>query len=194
MNILILNGSPKGEKSVTLKVAKAFVKGINPAGEHKEDYINVKDLSIHHCIGCFACWTISPGKCSIDDDMTPLLEKYMSADIVIWSFPLYCFGMPSLIKAVLDRTLPTLQPELVRRSDGGYTHETRYDGSEKRTALISTCGFSSIVNNYEALTRQFEILYRGGFAKIYCPESGLRKDILSRERSSQCAGAERTYQ
>jgi len=173
MNILILNGSPRGENSATLKITKAFVKGIIQNGEHNEDYINVKDLKVHHCNGCFACWTVSPGKCVIEDDMTQLIEKYIEADVVIWSFPLYCFGMPSLIKAVLDRTLPTLHPELVKRDDGGYTHETRYDVSGKKTALISSCGFSSVKNNYEALTTQFEILYRGKCAKIYCPESGL---------------------
>ncbi|MDR3123305.1 MAG: NAD(P)H-dependent oxidoreductase, partial [Treponema sp.] len=34
MNILVINGSPKGEKSNTLKLTTAFIDGIHKAGNH----------------------------------------------------------------------------------------------------------------------------------------------------------------
>jgi len=173
MNILILNGSPKGEKSDTMKITKAFVEGINLNGDWNEDYINVKDSDINPCTGCFSCWTRTPGKCVLKDDMDGIIEKILSADVLIWSFPLYFFGMPSKIKSLLDRTLPLACPELVKRDDGGYTHESRYKAKDQKTVLISACGFSSVVNNYEALTKQFEIMYGKGFDKILCPEGPL---------------------
>ncbi len=110
MNILVLNGSPKGERSNTFKITSAFLEGLNSHHGNHTDIIHISKYDISHCLGCYACWTKSPGQCVIQDDMPSLMQKYLDADLIIWSFPLYYFGMPSKIKAFLDRLLPTNQP------------------------------------------------------------------------------------
>ena len=50
--------------------------------------------------------------------MQDLIQKYVGADAVIWSFPLYYFGMPSKLKAFLDRTLPINLP-FIELSESG---------------------------------------------------------------------------
>ncbi len=173
MNILILNGSPKGERSNTLKVTTAFLEGLNSEGKHHIEMVNISKSKIDHCLGCFVCWTKTPGKCMIKDDMESFIEQYIKADLIVWSFPLYYFGMPSKIKAFLDRLLPTNLPYIDLNEDGTSRHAPRYDLSHQRYVLISTCGFHTTKNNYDALIRQFEIMFGDKLTKIICTEGEL---------------------
>ncbi|MCM1988974.1 NAD(P)H-dependent oxidoreductase [Oceanirhabdus seepicola] len=173
MKILLLNGSPKGEKSNTFKITTAFLEGLNENKNNNVDVINISKMEINHCIGCYSCWTKNPGECILKDDMAELINKYLESDLIIWSFPLYYFGMPSKIKAFLDRLLPTNLPYMSEREDGGSRHVPRYDLSGKKFVLISTCGFYSTENNYDALIRQFEIMYGKDLTKILCTEGEL---------------------
>lgn len=176
MQILVLNGSPKGEKSNTLKVTQAFLKGMNERGTHQVEIIHVKGCKVEACKGCYGCWNKTPGKCLIKDDMTGILEKYIAADLVIWSLPLYYFSMPSQIKAVMDRLLPINLPFIAEREEGGekkFGHPQRYDLSRQRYMLISTCGFCGTENNYEGLLEQFKIFYGDRVQSILCAEGEL---------------------
>ena len=138
MNILVINGSPKDERSNTLKLTNAFLAGYREADEKQSlnvETLSVAKLKINPCLGCFACWKNTPGKCCINDDMQMVIEKMLWADITIWSFPLYYYSLPSQLKALMDRQLPLTLPFM--RSDtrsGG--HPSRYDMSEKKTVLI----------------------------------------------------------
>ena len=173
MNILVLNGSPRGEGSNTLKITRAFLEGISSQREVSVDLVDISKADISHCRGCFACWLRTPGVCVIKDDMQHLIQKYVGADMVIWSFPLYYFGMPSKLKAFLDRTLPINLPFIELSESGTCRHPSRYDMSGKGYVLISTCGFCSVENNYEALLKQFEILYGENLTKIIGTEGEL---------------------
>lgn len=175
MHILVLNGSPKGKKSNTYRITEAFLSGMKTElGETADiETVDVCTSHIEPCKGCFGCWTATPGKCVIRDDMDELLPKIIDADLIIWSFPLYYYGMPSQIKALLDRNLPLNLPFMTERPDSGCTHPRRYEGKSADHVLISTCGFYSIENNYEALIKQFDILFGKDYTKILCPEGEL---------------------
>lgn len=173
MNIFVLNGSPKGAQSNTFKITTAFIEGVNSKQNHNINVVNISKMNIEHCHGCFACWTKTPGKCVIKDDMEELIEQYIKADLIVWSFPLYYYGMPSKVKAFLDRMLPTNLPYMDMNEDGTSGHPSRYDLSHQRYVLISTCGFYSTKNNYDALFRQFEIMFGNKLTKIICPEGEL---------------------
>jgi len=84
MNVLIINGSPKGENSNSMNLTRAFSDG---AGFTRAEIIDVAKFGIKPCLGCFACWNKTPGKCVISDDMGKILDKIIAADVVIWSFP-----------------------------------------------------------------------------------------------------------
>ncbi len=177
-NVLVLNGSPRGEKSNTMNITRAFCEGLNEQNLYRIDTVTVSRMDIRHCTGCFGCWTKTPGRCVLNDDMTSLLEKYILADLVIWSFPLYYFGMPSKIKAVMDRLLPLLKPEILPYGKESATHPMRYDLSHQKTGLISTCGFFSRKQNYDSLKLQFDIFEERKYEekaplRILCPEGEL---------------------
>jgi multimeric flavodoxin WrbA len=173
MNILALNGSPRSEKSNTLRLTRAFLEGINRVGSHTVETITIADKKIEPCRGCYCCWEKTPGVCVVADDMRAVFEKYLRADMIIWSFPLYYFGMPSKTKALLDRLLPLNLPDIVIHADETASHLPRYDLKNQKHILISTCGFFTAQNNYDALIKQFEILYGEGFSRILCPEGEL---------------------
>ena len=150
MRILVLNGSPK-KKSDTFRLTDAFLKGLNRVGEHEVYIVNVIDKKIAPCHGCFSCWQLEDGHCVIPDDQNAILDVYREADVIIWSFPLYCYGMPSHLKAVLDRTIPLVKMKMVQQPDGTVRHEALVDFSRIHTVVICGCGFPHWEGNFDGL-------------------------------------------
>ncbi|MDR1654586.1 MAG: NAD(P)H-dependent oxidoreductase, partial [Treponema sp.] len=176
MNILLINGSPKGERSNTLKLAHAFIEGIKSRENHPVDTITVAQRNIGPCRGCFCCWEKTPGVCVIEDDMGGILEKYIKADLIIWSFPLYYYSAPGMLKNLIDRQLPLCLPFMTGRSDGmgSGSHPPRYDLSGQRHVLISTCGFYSAEGNYDGVRNLFDHLCgRDNYESIFCGQGEL---------------------
>ncbi|MBQ6060774.1 MAG: flavodoxin family protein [Clostridia bacterium] len=161
MKILVLNGSPK-EKSDTFRMTEAFLKGMNRNGEHEVNVIRVIDKDIAPCQGCFGCWERMDGHCVIEDDQNAILDIYREADIIIWSFPLYCYGMPSHLKAFLDRTIPLVKMKMVQTGDGTVRHEALADFSKIHTLVICGCGFPDWDGNFDGL----KIMCRNGFGNL----------------------------
>jgi multimeric flavodoxin WrbA len=53
MKILVLNGSPKSERSNTMNLTHAFLNG---AEWTDAEIIDVGRAHVEGCLGCFACW------------------------------------------------------------------------------------------------------------------------------------------
>jgi len=173
MNVLVLNGSPRCERSNTLKLTKAFLEGIAERTTVNIDTVSVSRLDIHECKGCFSCWKNTPGKCVIDDEMQGIIEKMLWADVVIWSFPLYFFSLPSRIKMLIDRLLPMFFPFMDSSSSYG-DHPCRYDISSQRYVVISTCGFYTAEGNYSSVKAQFDRIYgENNYSYIFCGQGEL---------------------
>lgn len=153
MKVLVLNGSPK-KKSDTFRLTDAFLKGLNRGGEHEIRIVNVIEKEIAPCRGCFGCWQQMNGHCVIEDDQNAILDMYRDSDLIIWSFPLYCYGMPSHLKAVLDRTIPLVKMRMEKLSDGTVRHEALADFSRIHTLVICGCGFPHWEGNFDAVKLQ----------------------------------------
>ena len=190
MNILLINGSPKGKRSNSLRLALSFVEGLKSQKEGQGekvdfDQLDVASLNVGPCKGCFACWKKTPGVCVIKDDMPQIIEKQLKADVIVWSFPLYYFNVPGLLKNLIDRQLPMSEPFMAERSDGfgNGSHTARYDMSGKRHILISTCGFYTARENYDSVINMFNhFLGKDAFEKIFCGQGELFgiKELSSR--------------
>ena len=178
MRILVLNGSPK-KVSDTFRMTEAFLKGLNRENKHEVTVINVIEKNIAPCRGCFGCWEKGDGHCVIEDDQNGILDLYVRSDLVIWSFPLYCYAMPSHLKAVLDRTIPLVRMRMVQEADGSVHHEALEDFSKLRTLVISGCGFPNWEGNFDALRIMTKHCFCG--SEIVClPEAPLSQTALWR--------------
>ena len=169
MKILVLNGSPK-KQSDTFRMTERFLKGLNAAGEHEVTVVNVIEKAIAPCKGCFGCWQQGEGHCLIGDDQNGILDLYRAADLIIWSFPLYCYGMPSHLKAVLDRTIPLMKMDMVQLSDGRVQHVPLADFSKIHTLVLCGCGFPDWEGNFDALKMQCKQCF-GNLTMVCVPET-----------------------
>ena len=169
MKILVLNGSPKREHSDTMHITRAFLVGMKEASPQEVHTIHVIDKHIEYCTGCFACMR-NGGTCIHDDDMRQILEDILSSDLLIWSFPLYCYGMPAPLKALLDRTLP-LSSMAMQKVGERYEHVEQADFSHLRYLMICGCGFPNSRHNFEPSVAQFRLCFPGNHAIITVPES-----------------------
>ena len=169
MKILVLNGSPKRDKSDTMHITRAFIDGMNEAEENEVRIIHAVDRHIEYCTGCFACMH-NGGTCIRDDDMRGILEEILDSDLLIWSYPLYCYGMPAPLKALLDRTLP-LSSMAMQKIGERYEHVGQADFSHLRYLMICGCGFPNSKHNFEPAVGQFKLCFPNGRTMITVPES-----------------------
>ncbi len=170
MKVLVINGSPKGMRSNTYRLAKAFLEGM---GEPEIREAFVSKLEIKPCHGCFSCWNKTPGACVLRDDMAAVLGDMLWADVILWSFPLYYFSVPGGLKNLMDRQLPMVLPFMRSDTESG-GHPSRYDMSGKRHVVISTCGFYTARGNYDGVTAIFDHLCgKGNYTTIFCGQGEL---------------------
>lgn len=158
IKILAVQGSPRPKASNTEILLQEFLKGAQSQGAETET-IYLKEKDIHSCIGCYTCWTKTPGVCVFKDDMPVLLEKVRDCDIIVYATPLYIFNMTSLLKAFQERLLPLLDPHLVKKGET-YHHPMRYERNRKMV-LISNCGFPEI-SHFDGLRHVFRHIEHSG--------------------------------
>lgn len=169
MKILVLNGSPKRDKSDTMHLTRAFLAGMAEAGEQEVRVVHVVDKRIEYCDGCFACMR-NGGRCHHDDDMRGILDEILASEVLVFSFPLYGFGMPAPLKALLDRTLP-LGRMTMRKVGDRYEHVAQADFSRLRYVMICGCGFPHARHNFEAVVAQFQLMFPRNRTILTVPES-----------------------
>mgnify|MGYP003586696694 CR=1 FL=1 len=172
MRILIINGSPRGKNSSSLRLTMALAEGLRREGDEVET-VDISKLDIQGCRGCFGCWA-SGGTCVIKDDFFAIFkERYLPSELVIWSFPLYFYGIPSKLKAFIDRKFINDWPDMTLEKDGSPTHPSRWDDSHISHIVVSTCGFFTAEGLYDAVLANFRLMHREKFKEaITCGEGG----------------------
>ena len=82
MNILVLNGSPKGAYSITLQTVR-YLEKKNPA--HRFDVLHVGQRIK-----------------SLEKDFAPVLEAVKKADMLLFAYPVYTFIAPSQLHRLIE--------------------------------------------------------------------------------------------
>jgi len=169
LKILVLNGSPKRDKSDTMHITRAFLAGMDETNDNEVHIVDVIDRHIEYCTGCFSCMR-NGGSCIHDDDMRTILEEILESDLLIFSFPLYCYGMPAPLKALLDRTLP-LSSMAMQKVGDRYEHVGQADYSHLKYVMVCGCGFPNSQHNFEPAVAQFKNCFPNNHTIITVPES-----------------------
>lgn len=140
MKVLALNSGPRPDaESYTVMMLNPLVEGMREAGG-EVDVINLREKKIRNCIGCFTCWTKTPGKCLHKDDMThELFPKFLACDLVVYASPLYFHTLNATMAAFMERTLPAAFPFFEQDADGKTFHPMR--NKIPASVLLTVCGF-----------------------------------------------------
>ncbi len=194
--ICVIQGSPRKEGvSKTDILTKAFINGCEQAGAETET-INLRDKKIKQCVGCFTCWTKTPGQCIHKDDVADIMKKSNESDLIVYASPLYHFGIIALLKKYIERTLPSVMPHLIEREDGETTHPPRegYNAS-KNIVIISVCGFPE-VSHFGAFSANFHYLANAGgengyniVAEVYRPFSEILNNPFYQDETDRVLNA-----
>ncbi len=139
MKVLALNSSARtGDVSKTEIVLDYLVHGMREVGAEVE-VIELRKKKIRYCIGCFTCWTKTPGMCIHKDDMTKeILPTYLDSDLVILATPLFHYTVNALMKTFIERTLPVSLPFFEKRDDVT-RHPSRHEAPP--VVVLSVAGF-----------------------------------------------------
>lgn len=193
--IVVIQGSPrKVGVSKTDIFTQAFVEGCRRAGAGAET-IYLREKKIRHCSGCFTCWTKTPGKCIFDDDVAGIMKKSDEADLVVFASPLYHFGIISLMKKYIERTLPMVQPFLLKGDHGRTTHPVRKGYQDSRNIVVlGVCGFPE-VQHFGAFSANWHYLANAGgkhgwniAAEIYRPLSEILNNPFYQTENDRVLG------
>ena len=157
MKVLVLNGSPKRDASDTMHITRAFLEGMGEGAQVEAEIIHVIDRHIEFCRGCFACKR-NGGRCAQQDDMAKILQRILAADVLLFNFPLYCYGMPAALKNLIDRTMP-LSAMAMQKVGERYEHVGQADYEHLRYVMICGCGFPNSRHNFEPAVAQFKLMF-----------------------------------
>jgi multimeric flavodoxin WrbA len=106
MKAIGVNGSPRKRWNTAAVLDKAL-EGAASAGATTE-LVHLYDLTYHGCRSCFACKTRggpSYGRCGARDELTPLLERVLEADVILLASPIYFGTATAEMRAFQERLL-----------------------------------------------------------------------------------------
>ena len=106
MKVLAINGSPRKNHN-TATLLQHALDGAKSAGAETE-MIHLADYKYSGCISCFACkrkGTKFIGKCAVNDELTPILEKAMASKAMFLGSPIYLGDVTSLMRAFMERLI-----------------------------------------------------------------------------------------
>lgn len=133
MNICILNGSPRPQGNTT-ELLKPFCEEL-AAGEAHVNRIDLTELQISSCKGCYHCQDV-PNEygCVQKDDMHAVAQAVLESDLIVLATPIYTWYCTTELKAVLDRFYGLAK--FYRSAEGNLVEG-------KRLAILATHGYDA---------------------------------------------------
>lgn len=99
--VIAFAGSPRiGGNSDTL--LDEWLRGAKEAGA-KIEKVYLDQLKISPCRGCDACRTPQATGCFVRDDMQPIYQQLLDADLWVLATPIYWWGPSAQLKLMVDR-------------------------------------------------------------------------------------------
>jgi multimeric flavodoxin WrbA len=152
MKTLVISASARDDGNSDV-LARAAVDGAHSAG-HDVEHVYLGDYVERMLDNCRQCRRVSDRLCSLDDRYGELLmEKMLPADGIVYSMPLYFYGMPGRLKTVFDRLF-------CYTANSAPQQELVIDGIvNKKVAVLISCEESyqgatvGVVAQFQELTR-----------------------------------------
>lgn len=113
------------------------------------EYIDLSQLHIANCVGCFGCWTKTPGKCVIRDDAVQVYPRIAQSDRVLYVSRVKYGGYDTTMKTMLERAIPVQQAFI--RLWQGETHHVQRAVKPKQAVII---GYGDLSEEEKDIFRQ----------------------------------------
>jgi len=102
MDVCVLMGSPR-KNGNTAELAKPFLEELRSGGA-EVTYLELVDLDIAPCKGCYHCQDVQEGYgCIQKDDMQRVADAILKCDLIVLATPIYTWYCTAEMKAMLDR-------------------------------------------------------------------------------------------
>ena len=139
--LLIVNTLPENDSGVAsaLETLSAGVKEVR--------VIHTFEKNLRPCVGCNACWLVTPGICSIKDGYEELLQAYLEYDAVVFLSGTALNFVDYRMKNLIDRILP-LDTMYIHIVDGQCRHVPRYDKNLRFGLLYSGQADEAYLNRW----------------------------------------------
>ena len=124
MRVTILNGEPDPAAEFDAYVT-AVANTLGTAG-HPVTRLDLRDLGLRNCSGCFGCWVKTPGECVQGEAPAAVCRAAIDADLVIFASPLLMGFTSALLKRACDHMIPLLHPYFTIEGREMH-HVARYD-------------------------------------------------------------------
>lgn len=98
-------------------------------------YVDLSALRIANCVGCFGCWTKTPGRCVIRDDATRVYPLIAASREVLYVSRVRYGGYDTTMKRMLERAIPVQQAFI--RIHRGETHHLQRAVVAKRATIVA---------------------------------------------------------
>lgn len=161
---------------------------LNAAEIRSDDtaFIDLSKMKITNCVGCFGCWTKTPGKCVIRDDAVKVYPLIAASDHVLYVSRVRYGCYDTTMKTMLERAIPVQQAFI--RLHHGETHHVQRNVVPKQAVIL---GYGDISAEEQAIFRQlvarnannmnFES-FRVQFVSEADLEQAVRKEVASWEK------------
>jgi multimeric flavodoxin WrbA len=104
MKAIDINGSPRKKWNTATLIEEALAGAKANAAEI--ELVHLYDHVYQGCISCFACKEIggkSYGRCAVQDELTPILDRAAEADVLILGSPIYFSTETGEMRSFMER-------------------------------------------------------------------------------------------
>jgi hypothetical protein len=111
MRIAILNGEPEAGTRFDDYVG-AIAAELESCGDDVAR-LDLREMDIRHCTGCWGCWVKTPGECVARDHSARVCREVANSDLVVFASPLVMGFPTALTKRTMDKLIPLVHPYIV---------------------------------------------------------------------------------
>ena len=157
-SLLVVNVLPENDPA-----AQATIQTLKRSAANVQ-VIHAYEKNFRPCVGCNACWLVTPGVCAIKDGYEELLKAYLHYDAVLFLSGTALNFVDHRMKNLIDRLLP-LVTMYIRIADGQCRHVPRYDKKFRFGLLYSGQADNAYLNRwFERVMLNFDGESLGAYA------------------------------
>ncbi|MFC2009288.1 flavodoxin family protein [Chloroflexota bacterium] len=136
MKICVLNGNPEpGELDEYVSRLSTFA----TERGHSVKVLQLRDMDIKYCVGCFSCWMKTPGECIAKDESPEVCRTFVHSDLLVCASPVKMGQVSAVSKKAIDKLLPLVLPYF-KVAEGEIHHPQRYEHTRDLAVILQKDG------------------------------------------------------